>query len=106
MQCSKLVLINPQFEEAWTFREQLAAVRIGDDKTGQYGLIDKQGHFVVNPQYGFIAEFSEGLSMAYIRRKKSGRTWMVDTVVWASRSARKNCRNMWQAWGMKALLPA
>jgi hypothetical protein len=29
------VVVNPQFEDVWTFNEGVAAVQIGDEKTGQ-----------------------------------------------------------------------
>ena len=57
--------INPQFSEAYPFREGLAAVRIGDSKTGKWGFIDKQGKMVINPQFDhvtFEGTFSEGLA--------------------------------------------
>jgi hypothetical protein len=37
------VVINPQFDTALRFADGLAAVRIGDEKTGKWGYIDKQG---------------------------------------------------------------
>lgn len=40
------VVINPQFDDAGPFSEGLAAVRIGNDDSGQYGYIDKAGKMV------------------------------------------------------------
>jgi len=34
-------VINPQFDEADQFSDGLAAVRIGDDKTGKWGYISR-----------------------------------------------------------------
>jgi hypothetical protein len=34
-------VINPQFDEADRFSDGLAAVRIGDDKTGKWGYISR-----------------------------------------------------------------
>ncbi|HIO50419.1 TPA: WG repeat-containing protein [Candidatus Poribacteria bacterium] len=39
-------VINPQFDSAGNFSEGLAPVRIGDDKTGKWGCIDKTGKFL------------------------------------------------------------
>lgn len=39
-------VINPQFAEAYSFREGLAAVKVGDEKTGKWGFIDTKGLFV------------------------------------------------------------
>jgi hypothetical protein len=41
-----------QFDEATDFTEGLAAVRLGDYTTGKCGYIDKQGKFVITPQFG------------------------------------------------------
>jgi hypothetical protein len=47
---AKLV-VAPQFDGVWlgTFKQGLASVRIGDDKTGKWGFIDKHGRFAINP---------------------------------------------------------
>jgi len=37
------IVIEPQFDYAYKFSEQLARVRIGDEKTGKYGYIDTIG---------------------------------------------------------------
>ena len=39
----------------------LAAVRIGDERTGKWGHIDKQGKMVVNPQFDSAEPFAKGL---------------------------------------------
>jgi hypothetical protein len=41
------VVINPQFDTGRRFADGLAAVRIGDEKAGKWGYIDKQGKMVV-----------------------------------------------------------
>ena len=41
-----LLVINPQFDAAEVFYDGLAAIRIGDDKTGAYGYIDTAGKIV------------------------------------------------------------
>src|SRR5580658_10175383 len=59
-----LLLINPQFDLADPFSEGLAAVRVGDDKTGKWCFVDTHGKFVVNPQLEGLDRFSEGLAAA------------------------------------------
>src|SRR5258705_7792584 len=52
------IVINPQFDEADSFSEGLAAIRAG----AKYGYIDKQGTIVIKPQFDFAGLFSEGLA--------------------------------------------
>src|SRR5262249_16943380 len=53
------LVIQPQFEDADTFSEGLAAVRMG----GKYGYIDTTGTMVIEPQFERVGSFSEGLAM-------------------------------------------
>jgi hypothetical protein len=54
------VVINASFEQAKEFRGNLGRVKRG----GSWGLIDRQGKFVVTPQYKFIFPFhSSGLAL-------------------------------------------
>jgi len=69
-------IINPQFDYARIFGEGLAPVRIGDDKTGKWGYIDKQGKMAVNPQFDCdwsCSAFSEGLAAVRIGDDKTGK---------------------------------
>jgi len=50
--------IQPRFESAQDFQEQLAAVRIG----GQWGFIDSSGAVVIQPQFEQVDSFREGLA--------------------------------------------
>src|SRR5258705_145734 len=59
------VVISAQFDEAGSFSEGLAPVRIG----ASYGYIDKQGKTVVKPQFDFAGSFSEGLAAVGIGSK-------------------------------------
>ena len=52
------IVINPQFDEAWTFSEGLAKVKIGN----KLGYIDKTGKYVINPQFDKAEKFSNGLA--------------------------------------------
>ena len=53
------IIIKPQFDEADSFSEGLAAVRVG----AKYGYIDKQGKIVIKPQLDCAGPFSEGLAV-------------------------------------------
>jgi hypothetical protein len=64
------IVINPRFEEADSFSEGLARVRIG----GKSGFIDKTGKIVINPQYVYADRFSEGLAVA----ATSDKTFYID----------------------------
>ena len=55
------MVINPQFDGAGPFSDGLAVVRIGNEKAGKYGYIDKQGKMVINPQFDYTSEYAEGL---------------------------------------------
>ena len=59
------VVINPQFDYADEFYEDLAKVVIG----GKFGFIDKGGKVVINPQFTDAAMFSEGLAFVEIDKK-------------------------------------
>ena len=63
------IVITPQFDSAQSFSDGVAAVRIGDARTGRWGYIDKAGHYVVNPQFDEADSFSEGLAAVRIGDK-------------------------------------
>src|SRR5665647_3061788 len=71
------LVINPQFGpgllSARSFADGLAAIRIGDDKTGKYGYIDKQGKMVISPQFDYTSEFAEGLVAVRIGANDNGK---------------------------------
>ncbi|MBN2224518.1 MAG: WG repeat-containing protein, partial [Deltaproteobacteria bacterium] len=50
--------IDPQFDDAWYFREDLALVEVD----GKCGYVDKTGKFVIDPQFDSFGSFSEGLA--------------------------------------------
>ena len=52
------LVIASQYDEAKSFSEGLAAVRVGK----QWGYIDGAGATKINPQYKFAGEFSDGLA--------------------------------------------
>ncbi|MDJ0580920.1 WG repeat-containing protein [Crocosphaera sp.] len=59
------VVIEPRFEEAETFIDGLAKVRI-DRK---YGYIDKYGKIIIQPKFDEIGHFIDGLAKVRIDRK-------------------------------------
>src|SRR5262245_3700286 len=63
---SATVVINPQFQHAGFFFEDLAAVSIDGKK---FGYIDKKGNFVINPQFDEAHPFSEGLAAVVVDQK-------------------------------------
>ena len=60
------IVINPQFDDAWSFSEGLARVEIGD----KYGYINKAGEYVIKPQFDGAGSFSEGLAWMRIGGKE------------------------------------
>jgi WG containing repeat len=59
-------VIAPQFTQAGPFKEGLAAVQVGDEKTGKWGFIDKTGAFVIPAQFSGAESFSDGLAAVLI----------------------------------------
>jgi len=55
----EFVVIPPQFEQADSFSEGLARVKIGD----KWGYIDNKGKYVIQPQLDEAQPFSEGLAL-------------------------------------------
>ncbi len=55
----EFVVIPPQFDQADSFSEGLARVKIGN----KWGYIDKKGKLVIQPQFDEAASFSEGLAL-------------------------------------------
>ena len=59
------MILEPQFDAAWEFREGMAAVM----KNGKWGFIDKKGKFLIQPQFEDAAFFSGGLAPVEISGK-------------------------------------
>lgn len=54
-------------------------------ENGKWGYIDKDGNVVINPQFGFTWDFSEGLAVVRIGDEKSGKYGYIDKtgkIVW------------------------
>lgn len=56
------IIIKPQYNGAMDFSDGLAAVRVGDEKSGKWGCIDKSGHEVIPPAYTHPPIFAQGLA--------------------------------------------
>lgn len=52
------IIIAPQFDGLTSFREGLAAVRVGD----KWGYIDRSGKVIVTPRWKVVSGFSDGVA--------------------------------------------
>ena len=55
------IIVAPQFDEAYSFSDGLAIVRVGD----KYGAIDKSGNFAINAVWDDLSECGEGRMVFY-----------------------------------------
>jgi len=62
------MIITPQFEDAYSFSEGLASIKMGN----KFGYIDKTGNIIIAPQYKDAYSFSEGLAKIYTDEDKYG----------------------------------
>lgn len=53
------IVIRPQFDDAWSFSEGLAPVRVGE----RWGFIDQTGKIVIAPQFFHVMPFKDGLAV-------------------------------------------
>lgn len=58
-------VIQPQFDEVFSFKDGLACVEV-DEK---FGYINPEGEFVIEPMYECAMSFSEGLAVVFEREK-------------------------------------
>ncbi len=52
------VVIEPQYGDAWQFKEDLAVAK--DTKTKKYGYINREGEWVIKPQFERAHSFDDG----------------------------------------------
>jgi hypothetical protein len=57
-------VIEPQFDDAYSFSEGLASVEIN----GKLGYIDKTGKVVIKPEFNYARSFSEGFAAVKVNR--------------------------------------
>ena len=57
--CIGILFSSCDVNTQMTDSEPLAAVRIGDVKTGKWGYINKEGKYVINPQFDAAGSFSK-----------------------------------------------
>ena len=53
------VIVPPQFEDARSFSEGLAGVKVG----GRFGFINTTGRIVIEPRFSYVDRFSDELAM-------------------------------------------
>ena len=58
------VVIEPQFNQAESFSQDLACTGVGEDADLKYGYIDKTGQMVIDSQFNSARSFSEGIACA------------------------------------------
>jgi len=63
------VVIEPAFDDAWPFENDLAVIRKGDEKTGKYGLIDLNGKIIFQPLSEKSPYFSDDVAWIRINNK-------------------------------------
>jgi hypothetical protein len=55
-----------------------AAIRVGDDKTGKWGYIDKAGKYVINPQFDAVEPFFGEFAAIRVGDDKTGKWGYID----------------------------
>lgn len=75
-------VIQPQFSQARSFSEGLAAVQVahtaGDVTAKLWGYIDAKGKMAITPKYNSAGEFSEGLASTAIWSQTSNQVGYID----------------------------
>jgi hypothetical protein len=82
------IVINPQFERAYIFRDGLARVKVSG---GKYGYIDKNGKYILTPTYIYAQDFSDGVAWVQLEDQppmlidKNGKTILqIDSLISAT----------------------
>jgi len=68
------IVINPQFDYVYDFRDGLCLVAVKKENMNDYsyGFIDKEGIFVINPQFEDASSFDHGNAVVSIDGKNYG----------------------------------
>lgn len=73
-------VIQAQFGDADKFSEGLAAVLVGDMRTGKWGYINKNGDFLIKPQFFRAEPFSHGWAGVDMKRGENDAQYtLIDT---------------------------
>jgi hypothetical protein len=72
------VVIQPQFDAAFSFSEGLAVAEVSPNGVSRWGYIDKTGTWVIEPQFDIAAPFSEGLAAVVTGSGNSARWSFID----------------------------
>ena len=74
-----------QFGIASSFKEGLAQVCIGkcvwekdSGYNGKFGFIDHSGHFVINPQYDNVFDFTDGYAKVMVGKGADAKSGYID----------------------------
>ena len=59
-------VISPQFDDASSFSDGLASVRVGDTVNGKWGYINRDGVLTINPQFDSAYDFAGGLARVVV----------------------------------------
>lgn len=71
------VVVKPQFDHAYMFRDGIALVRVGTgEKPARYGYVKEDGSMLVEPIYQEATQFNEGLAWVV---KEDGCPTAIDT---------------------------
>ena len=62
---SGAIVIQPMFDEAFVFSDELASVSVND----KWGFIDKKGNWVIQPMFDDADFFSDGLAFVTVNEK-------------------------------------
>lgn len=68
-------IVPCQYDSVWGFSEGLCGVRIGDEKNGKWGYVDRTGKLVIPCQYNKVWDFSEGFATV---RNNTGKCGVID----------------------------
>ncbi|MFZ5596756.1 MAG: WG repeat-containing protein [Bacillota bacterium] len=69
------MVVGPQFEEAFPFKEGLARVGFND---GKKGFIDKEGQIVIEPKYDFATDFFDGYAAVHIYSNEKSKYFVIN----------------------------
>ena len=72
-------IVPCQYDSVWGFSEGLCGVRIGDEKNGKWGYVDRTGKLVIPCQYNKVWDFSEAKGLPCVCYILNGRIAIIDS---------------------------